>query len=405
MTARIPYLAAAIVFAAAALSSGTVPAGDDAVIGRALFRRAWVPAPSATRADDGLGPHFDGRACAACHPGGDRPALDRHPSGELPRGMVVRLARRDGSPDPLHGTQLQAEAVTGLAPEARLRLEVAAGAPRRFAVTATELADGPLAADTRLTLRLAPALFAVAAIEAVPETAIRALADPQDRDGDGISGRPSEVTDRDGHTRLGRWGFRATGIDLADQTAAAFATDMGMSSARHPDPYGDCTARQTACRGAPAGSPDAAGEHEIGEAIIDRIAAFLKTLERPARPAPPPSPRGEAVFARLGCPACHAPLVGDGRVVHSDLLLHDMGSGLAAGDPRDETAREWRTTPLIGLGGRLAAATPLLHDGRARTLAEAIAWHGGEAKPASDRYARANAADRRALAAHLATFR
>ncbi|MDK9698093.1 MAG: thiol oxidoreductase [Siculibacillus sp.] len=409
MTTRPRSIAAAVLVAAATLASGAVEAGEDAAIGRALFRRAWVPAPSATRADDGLGPHFDARACAACHPAGDRPApaLDR--SGELPRGMIARAARPDGSPDPTYGHQLQAEAVTGLAPEARIRL-VVSGSPRRFAVVASALADGPPAPDTVFSLRLAPALFGVGAIEAVPEAAIRALADPDDRDGDGISGRVSEVVDRQGDPRLGRWGFRATGIDLADQVAAAFSGDMGLSTARRPGPHGDCTESQTACRAAPAGSPDSAGEHEIDEAIVARIAAFLETLERPEAVAPSPrrakdTARGAAIWANLGCAGCHAPLEGAGRTIWSDLLLHDMGPGLAAGDPAHPLAREWRTAPLLGLGDRLARRTPLLHDGRARTLEEAVSWHGGEASAAVRRWRAASPADRRALTDHLSTFR
>ena len=401
---------AVAVLAAVAIGPVGGAAAQDAAIGAALFRRAWVPAPSTTRANDGLGPHFDARACAACHPGGNRPALGVSASGAWPRGLVVRLERADGGPDPVYGRQLQTEAVAGVAPEARLRLKAdEVDGRRRLLASVSETSDGRLAADTRISLRLAPSLIGAGAIEAVDEAAVRALADPDDRDGDGIAGRVSEVVDAEGRARLGRWGFRASGIDLADQTAAAFSTDMGMSSRRHPDPHGDCTAVQTACRAAPAGSPDQAGDHEIGEEIVGRIALFL------AAPAPSGAPgadgsapngaHGARVFAALGCPACHAPLEGAGRVVHSDLLLHDLGVGLAAGDPERRAGREWRTAPLLGLGRRLAAGTPLLHDGRARTLEEAVLWHGGEAAGAVARYRAAAEADRRALAAHLATFR
>ena len=405
---RVARLLAAVAILAVAASLVVAPAraGEAEAIGSALFRRAWVPAPTVTRANDGLGPHFDARSCAACHPGGDRPALRLDRGGPVPRGMVVRVERPDGTPDPIYGIQLQSEAVTGLPPEATLTLAVETAPRRRFAVTASDLADGPLARDSRLGLRLAPALFGAEAIEAVPEAAIRARADPEDRDRDGIAGRVSEVIDVAGRTRLARWGFRATGIDLADQTAAAFAVDMGLSTRFHPDPYGDCTPRQTACRAAPTGADAGAGEHEIDAAIVERIAAFVAGLERRA-PAemPPPSPRGAELFASLGCAACHAPLVGAGRVVHSDLLLHDMGAGLAAGDPALRRSREWRTTPLIGLGDRLEKRLPLLHDGRAATLDDAIARHGGEAATAAARHAALAPADRRALAAHLATFR
>mgnify|MGYP001765308620 CR=1 FL=1 len=400
---RARRLAIATAIAVVAIAAEAVAADEDAAIGGALFRRAWVPAPSATRANDGLGPHFDARSCAACHPGGGRPAIAG--SGALPRGMVVRAQRGDGSGDPIYGRQIQSEAVTGLDPEARITVERTGRARRSFAVRIDGLADGPLAADTRVSLRLAPALFGAAAIEAVPEAAIRAGADPDDRDRDGIAGRVSEVIGRDGRVRVGRWGFQATGIDLVDQTSAAFSTDMGLSTAERPDPYGDCTAHQRACRAAPAGAPDAAGAHEIDAAIVARIAAFVATLEPPATTPPPGSARGAAVWAALGCAACHAPLSGAGRVIHSDLLLHDMGPGLAAGDPARRAGREWRTTPLLGLGDRLAAGTPLLHDGRARDLDEAVGWHGGEATAAAARFRRLTGGERRALDEHLAGFR
>ena len=394
----------------AGLVSGPAAALDE-TIGRAMFRRAWVPAPSATKSDDGLGPLFDARACVACHPAGDRPIVTFDRDGAATtRGLVVRLARPDGAPDPVYGRQVQHEAATGVPVEAMIAVapDHRSVAGRRLARPVARLADlayGPLAADTRVSLRLAPPLFGLAAIEDVPDEAIRALAAKQAAAGGEVRGRVSEVIDETGTPRVGRFGFKAQQIDLGRQTAEAFSTDMGMSSPWRPAAAGDCTTGQPACRAAPQGAPDRAGPHEIDAAIVASIVAFLRTLPVPRGTASAEAGKGERVFVAVGCAACHGGDLGGAPPLRSDLLLHDLGEGLSSGHGEGSAgAREWRTAPLAGLGHATARAAGLLHDGRARTVEEAILWHDGEARGARDRFVARPAADRRALLAFLASL-
>lgn len=399
---------------AAVLAAGlfSVPAAAlDEAIGRAMFRRAWVPAPSATKSDDGLGPLFDARACVACHPAGDRPivVLDRGGVASA-RGLVVRLARPDGSPDPVYGRQMQHEAVTGVPVEATIAVapDPRAVAGRRLMRPVARLADlayGPLAADTRTSLRLAPPLFGLATIEDVPDDAIRVLAAKQAAAGGEVRGRVSEVIDDAGTPRVGRFGFKAQQIDLGRQTAEAFSTDMGMSSPWRPAAEGDCTAAQAACLAAPQGAPDRAGPHEIDAAIVAALVSYVRTLPVPPGMASAQASQGEKVFAAVGCAACHGGDLGGSPPLRSDLLLHDLGEGLSSGHGEGSAgAREWRTAPLAGLGHAAARRAGLLHDGRARSVEEAILWHDGEARGARDRFVALRPADRRALHAFLASL-
>lgn len=405
----------ATLWPAAVVAVGLLPAPAvalDEAIGRALFLRAWVPAPSATRADDGLGPLFDARSCAACHPAGDRPMVEVDPDGRpSARGFVVRLARTDGSADPVYGRQLQHEAVTGVPVEATVTVGSATAVVdgRRLArplPRPSGFGYGRLDPDTRVSFRLAPPLFGLAAIDDVPDAAIRALAERQASAGGEVRGRVSEIVDANGARRVGRFGFKAQEIDLAHQTAAAFSTDMGMSSPWRPAAEGDCTDAQAACRAAPQGAPDRMGPHEIDAAIVERIVAYLRSL-----PSPPPpggrdvAARGEALFAAIGCAECHGSELGGLPPIRSDLLLHDLGEGLGSGHGEGgASAREWRTAPLAGLGHALARGAGLLHDGRAKDAEAAILWHDGEARGARHRYGALEAADRAALLAFLASL-
>ncbi|MGJ3264427.1 MAG: di-heme oxidoredictase family protein [Salinarimonas sp.] len=330
------------------------------VLGQALFERAWVPAPSSTKANDGLGPLFNARACVSCHVG-----LVRAPTRTDAQGvvtsetLVLRLSDAAGRPDPAYGVQLQTGAVPGLAPDGLVRRDADGFAPHA-------LARGPLAPTTRAGARIAPALRGLGRLEAVPDAVLAAAADPDDRDGDGISGR-----------FVGRFGHKAQAPDLATMTAIAFAADLGMSTTHRPAPEGDCP--DAACRAAPHGGD--AGTPEIADGIVTMIAAYLAAVPPP--PAPTPDPVGAALFATTGCAACHVPALPapDGPVrAYTDLLVHDLGPGLDGGATEPGIApTEWRTAPLWGLSRSLADGAGLLHDGRAASVAAAIAAHGGEA--------------------------
>ncbi|MGP9821741.1 di-heme oxidoredictase family protein [Salinarimonas sp. NSM] len=356
-------------------------AADDRMsrlLGEALFERAWVPAPSSTKANDGLGPLFNARACVSCHVGLVRAPTRGDADGVVTsETLVLRLSDAAGRPDPAYGTQIQTAAVSGFAPDGLVRRTQDGFAPHA-------LARGPLAATTRTGARIAPALRGLGRLEAVPDEVLAAAADPDDADGDGISGR-----------FVGRFGHKAQAADLAEMTAIAFAVDLGLSTTLRPAPEGDCP--DPACRAAPHGGDGATPE--IVDEIVALVAAYLAAV--PAPPAPAPDAIGAVLFAQTGCAACHLPALPtpDGPVrAYTNLLVHDLGPGLDGGATEPGIApTEWRTAPLWGLSRALADGAGLLHDGRAATVAEAISAHGGEAARARAAFDGLSAADRERL--------
>jgi CxxC motif-containing protein (DUF1111 family) len=258
---------------------------------------------------------------------------------------------------------------------------------------------------------VAPAVFGVGLLEAVPEAHILAAADPDDTDGDGISGRPNQVADVvNGGTSLGRFGWKANVPSVEQQNAGAFHGDIGITSALFPDE--NCPPEQVAC-----GSALSGGVPELDAAKLDRVTFYTRTLAVPARRdvGQPVTTEGQELFASLGCASCHLPELRTGesdiaalsnQVIHpyTDLLLHDMGPGLADGRPDGEASgSEWRTAPLWGIGlvDTVNGHTRFLHDGRARNLSEAILWHGGEAQASADAFRASPARARDALIAFL----
>ena len=405
-------------------------------VGNGLFRKLWVSAPSSTRASDGLGPLYNARGCQNCHlkdgrghtpdAGGAvsmflRVSVPADPGADMPEieGWIAT------APDPVYGGQLQDFATAGLAAEYRLdvryterEVPLAGGEVASLRVpvyAAADLSQGPLAPGAMLSPRVAPQMIGLGLLEAIPAADILAHADPEDADGDGISGRPAVVWSREaGAPMLGRFGHKAGEATVREQSAAAFAGDMGLSTPLHPDRWGDCTPAQTACRAAPGGENPERGGLEVDDEALDLVTFYSRNLAVPARrdAVDPQVLAGKQVFHQAGCPACHVPKFVTHRLPdrpeqsfqliwpHSDLLLHDMGEGLA--DHRPEgvaTGREWRTAPLWGLGmtRQVSGHTELLHDGRARSVLEAILWHGGEAQAARDRVVALDPPDRAAL--------
>lgn len=374
-------------------------------LGKALFERNWVAAPASTDSADGLGPLYNARSCAGCHPGGGR-GRTAGPDGSPGPALVLRLSLPgpDGpGPEPVYGAQIQPLAQPGQIPEGRLALtwsetqiRLADGTPmmlRRPVVTLRDLGYGPLDSRALTAPRLAPSLTGLGILEAIPETAILARADPRDEDGDGISGRANRVRDPvSGSLALGRFGWKAGQSNLAGQVATAFALDLGLSTLTHPAAAGDCTPRQPACLAAPKGDSPRHGGVEVGTEVAALVTGFVRALPVPPRrdPADPEVQAGAAIFLTLGCASCHLPDHGPdpGQArLYTDLLLHDLGEGLADGWTEGEAGgREWRTPALRGLGAAARAdGGAWLHDGRAQTLLEAILWHGGEAQASRDR--------------------
>lgn len=357
----------------------TTDDGLTAAIGKALFKRVWVPAPSSTHSNDGLGPLFNGRSCAQCHgaAGGGRLVVDD--AGRLiERGALVRLSTSNGAGDPVYGAQLQTRAVPGLDAEASVRIAFEThtvvfddGSPimlRRPVVRLEGLVGGVLNKTTEATLILAPSLVTAARIAKVDTTA--------------------KV-----------FGLKGNAASLEEMTSLAFMRDLGLSTPRFPAVAGDCTSSQPACLSAPHGAAE--GGAEISADIIASIIAYMRTLDgEDAQQSD--EPRGAALFAGIGCASCHTPTMRarDGKMVvlYSDLALHPLGDALAGlTESGGQMRGVWRTAPLIHLKTRINAGATLLHDGRAQTVAEAILWHGGAADGARNQYKALSKDDRAAL--------
>ncbi|WP_299364992.1 di-heme oxidoredictase family protein [uncultured Paracoccus sp.] len=427
------------------LSSANMPFERemDFKLGNGLFRKTWVGAPASTRASDGLGPLYNARACQDCHlkDGRGHPPVGPDDSRV---SMFLRLSipggDKDGRPEirdylatrpePSYGGQLQDLALPGHAAEGRMTVTYAEEAVtladgtivhlRRPTYAVEAPAYGSLHPDTMLSPRVAPQMIGLGLLGAVPAGDILALADRDDADGDGISGRPNIVWSLE-HQRpmLGRFGHKAGAPTVREQSAGAFSGDMGLSNPLFPDHFGDCSAAEPACRAAPSGQEDDVRDGlEVDGQSLDLVAFYSSNLAVPARRDLNDAQvlRGKAVFHELGCAGCHHPKFVthrlDGQPEQSfqliwpmtDLLLHDMGDGLADHRPEARaTGTEWRTAPLWGLGmtQTVSGHTQLLHDGRARSIIEAILWHGGEAQASRDGVVGLPADDREALLRYL----
>jgi CxxC motif-containing protein (DUF1111 family) len=424
---RKAFIGAACALLASAGAAQAAEDSMDTVLGKALFERLWVSAPSSTKAADGLGPLFNARACSSCHQGGGRAAVSLQEGG-LPAsaGLTLRVgAAKDGVlvPHPILGSQVQTFAVPGLRPESKLHITFETHTETLSDGTTVELRRPRIRIDGQdqladlawISPRLAPDLHGGGLLERVPLTWLAEQADPDDLDSDGISGAVVMGQYGEQDIEPGRFGWKGDEPDLAHQVSAAFHFDLGLSTPLRRALWGDCTAAQPDCRAAPQGADK--GGVEVETTVVALVATYLRSL-----PAPAASPdaigtdRGRALFAEVGCGACHnsnvpAELATGGTTwftPYTDLLIHDMGDGLAdhAFDDSVSTvagAHEWRTAPLWGLGARVAAkeGANLLHDGRARSVLEAILWHGGEAASAKQRAAELSAEDRASLIAFL----
>ena len=391
-------------------------------VGNSFFRQNWVTAPASTEARDGLGPTLNAVSCSSCH------ILDgrgKPPSGpeDPERGLLIRLSvpgtgpNGGPKPDPVYGGQLQDRGVLSVPPEGRFVItyedvtgSFGDGGPYvllRPHYHFEDLAFGPIHDQVMLSPRVAPAIIGMGLLEAIPAEAILALSDPEDADGNGISGRPNMVWNvREGRKTLGRFGWKANQPTVEQQTAGAFLGDIGITSVLFPE--NNCTTAQTRCLEAPNG-----GTPEISGRRLEKVSFYTQTLAVPAmRNVDDPQVRkGAGLFRQAGCGQCHTPQHSTGEHAiaalsnqtifpYTDLLLHDMGPDLADGRPDFEAdGQEWRTPPLWGIGlvETVNGHTRFLHDGRARDLAEAILWHGGEGQKSKDAFRLLSKQEREAL--------
>lgn len=417
----------------------------DFFVGNDFFSDPWVAAPASTTARDGLGPLFNVSACQSCHIKDGRGHAPEN-AEDTADSLLIRLSHPPQNDteatvlldesvanlgDPNYGGQLQDRSVQGVAAEGRVRVDYSVKTIefsdgfkvdlRQPVFSIENLAYGALHEDVTLSMRVAPVMIGLGLLEVIPESVYLEKADENDADGDGISGRPNYVWDKSlAKTVMGRFGWKAGQPSLRQQNSGAFNGDIGMTSSLFSGQ--PCVETQQDCLNAISGVGPGE-EHELTDEIVDFVEFYSRNLAVPGRrdEGNVDVLAGKKLFYQAGCTACHTPsyttpALAETHVEQSeqkifpytDLLLHDMGELLADtdqhGNPRSETvaveflatAREWRTAPLwgIGLAQTVDDDATFLHDGRARTLMEAVLWHGGEAQASQQAVLSFNAAER-----------
>ena len=395
-------------------------------LGESVFERFWVPSPSSTTASDGLGPLFNARSCHSCHINSGRghaPTADQLgsevPSFFIRLGSKTQLSSTGVVGDYIYGRQFHPLSSTNIQPEGDYRItwhEKTETFPDGHQVQMrfpslhwTSLNYGPMSKETGVSLRVTPPLVGMGLLDAVDPQTILEFADPDDDNNDGISGKANWL-EVEGTKRLGKFGHKASVTSLTAQNQSAFNGDLGLSTPLFPAPSGDCTTEQLDCLSAPNGNSQHIDNLEVGveqSRLLDTYVALsrppaMRNLNEPwFRPA-------KKIFDDLNCGSCHRPKLTTGSsefaaLAHrdfypfTDMLLHDMGPDLANEFPVLNAApQEWRTAPLwgIGLSEKVSGRNGFLHDGRARTIEEAILWHGGEAQASKMAYKNLNAKQR-----------
>ena len=393
---------------------------SDFGIGNSFFRQSWVSAPSSTTARDGLGPFFNAIACASCHfkdGRGRAPIFD----GELGHGLLLRLSipgtnSNGGSLlDPIYGGQLQDNAILGQTVEGTYGITYQSIA-ETFADGTTVLLQKPfyqinnlgygsLANNVQISPRVASQMIGLGLLEAISESTILSFVTNNNRDG--ISGKANYVYDVVSNSqKLGRFGWKANQPNVRQQVAGAFLGDMGITTSLFPN--------EDVPTGVVATTIPNGGTPEISDLNLNRVVLYSSTLAVPARRnySDQNVLKGKKTFETVGCTNCHIPKIQTGNThtiaalrnqtirPFTDLLLHDMGEGLADNTPDFlATGNEWRTPPLWGIGliKTVNNHTNLLHDGRAKNVEEAILWHGGEGQNAKNKYKQLSAKDRNDL--------
>jgi CxxC motif-containing protein (DUF1111 family) len=412
------------------------------MVGQSVFNQNWVAAPSSNRDRQGLGPLFNARSCSSCHVKAGRGAPPAAATGEAgeageagePTGLLLRLsvpgtdAHGGPLPEPRYGGQFHPYAISGIEPDGVVEISVSEEPGRYGDGTAytlgrptyrcTHLAYGDLDARTLLSPRVAPQLCGLGLLAAISEDSLRACEVAERQDPDGVRGHANHVWNvRLGRLALGRFGWKAGQPTLEQQSAAAFNGDIGITSSLFGEE--NTPPSHLLARNRPSGGTD--GGPELTALKLARLTQWTHLIGVPRRRDgdDPAVVRGEAAFARMRCDACHLPSVTTGvssdfpelsqQTIHAytDLLLHDLGDDLADGRPEYAAGpRDWRTPPLWGIGliSTVNGHHRLLHDGRARDLAEAILWHGGEAQASRARFRAADAGTRTDLIAFLASL-
>lgn len=449
-----------------ATSSQTKTFSDEDLnrkIGQAIFDKIWVFAPSSTKSSDGLGPFYNARSCKQCHDLSNQDNDSRLMNEITPHSLVIQLSveHKENAPlskenlaqkkhlgfipEPTYGKQIQTFAYPGAPAEAIISLStemIKVRFPDNAEIELAKpvyqlsaLAYGPLNKDFRFSPRIAPRMQAMMFFDELSDAQILKAADPNDADNNGISGRVNWVWDPITQTQVvGRFGWKAAKANLQQQNLAALATDIGVSSWLFPEPEGDCTKTQVHCIQLAKNTEThitLKSDHqyqkdkvEASRAMTDLLLLFTKRIEngrsiKLSNTANQKRHEGEAIFHEIECYSCHSnDLILDNidtksakistqKLIYTDLLLHDMGEGLT--DNREEfsaSGNEWRTAPLLGISDYIQQTNQprFLHDGRARSLVEAIIWHGGEAEQSKQKFMALSKIKRQSLIEFIASL-
>jgi len=382
---------------------------DKFYLGKSFFRIPWVEAPSATTARDGLGALFNANSCTSCHKkNGEGDVYNKN--GFTSRSLVVRLSidsnkseyrdvlEKDGFiPEPNYGSQLSINSVHGVKPEGKAEVkyqkidiklsENETVILNKPIVSLKNLNYGELNKSTNISLRKAPALIGLGLIELISDREILKNVDEFDKNSDGISGKANYIYSKESNkTELGRYTYKASSSSIKLQSALALHNDMGLTTDILP--FENCTKSQKACLNAPKGVDIDVPNHRL-----EAIEFYLTNLKTYRAKETKEFRENRELFNKIGCVKCHVDSFetkkGFKIAPYSDFLLHDMGEGLS--DGRSEflaEKNEWRTTPLWGISIRkkLKKNLTYLHDGRAKSLKEAILWHGGEAEASKEAF-------------------
>jgi CxxC motif-containing protein (DUF1111 family) len=395
--------------------SDTVTFAEYFKLGNSDFRMPWVSAGNTTTARDGLGPFLNATNCSACH------SDDGRGKPDLQNGLLFRLSipgndpHGGPKPEPNYGGQLSNFAVFGVPAEGDVSIlyeeikgmfaDGEAYSLRKPKYEFIGLNYGALSSEVLFSPRVGPQVYGLGLLEAIPESEILKYTDEYDTDKDSISGKANYVWDQAKQANsLGRFGWKANQPNLKQQIAGAFLGDMGLTSTLNPDE--NLSGNQVSLYGnLPTG-----GKPEVSDSIIEELLFYQRCLAVPGRRNIDKTEviKGKQLFISLNCNKCHVEkqLTGTSTISalanqtiypYTDLLLHDMGNGLA--DQRSDflaTGNEWRTPPLWGIGliKTVNKHTFLLHDGRARDFKEAILWHGGEAEPSKNKFLKLSKTER-----------
>lgn len=376
---------------------------DIFILGKSFFSIPWVEAPSATTARDGLGPLFNANTCIHCHPGnGAGVAVNK--DGTMTRSLLLRLSHKNPKdkelvkkigfePDSTYGAQLSKNGNHNVVAEGEpiVKYEIIEGqypdgskySLRKPSYSVINKGYGEFDEDTILAPRIGSALIGLGQLGLISEKDILAYQDIDDKNGDGISGKANYVFDPETNsTKLGRFTWKASAGTVKHQSAGAAHNDMGLTNPLFP--MHNCTKKQEIClKEAEKGK----FEFDLPALRLDAITYYLSNLAIPKQRETEKHFEGAKLFKTLNCTACHVESYKTASGIeirpYSDLLLHDMGEALA--DGRSEflaNGSEWRTPPMWGIGlyEKVSGEANYLHDGRARSIEEAILWHGGEAE-------------------------